>query len=139
MSADHEVLLVMSSLPDQAAAQQLARTLIERRLAACVSVLAPCQSVYRWKNNGKEAVEEAAEIPVLIKTTAGRYAELESALRALHPYELPEIVAVPVLRGLPAYLDWVAGETTPPAISSPSSPSSSSNSSPTTSSRPTST
>ncbi len=116
MSADHEVLLVMSSLPDQAAAQQLARTLIERRLAACVSVLAPCTSVYRWRG----AVEEAAEVPVLIKTTAGCYAELESALRALHPYELPEIIAVPVLRGLPAYLDWVAGETASPGISSSS-------------------
>ncbi|MGV3626269.1 MAG: divalent-cation tolerance protein CutA [Betaproteobacteria bacterium] len=115
MSADHEVLLVMSSLPDQAAAQQLARTLIERRLAACVSVLAPCTSVYRWQGS----VEETVEIPVLIKTTAGRYVELESALRALHPYELPEIVAVPVLRGLPAYLDWVTAETVLPEISSP--------------------
>ncbi len=117
MSADSDVLLVMSSLPDHAAAQQLARTLIERRLAACVSVLAPCTSVYRWKSK----VEEAAEVPVLIKTTAGRYAELESALRALHPYELPEIIAVSVLRGLPGYLDWVAGETAAPAISSSSS------------------
>lgn len=116
MPADSDVLLVMSSLPDQAAAQQLARTLIERRLAACVSVLAPCTSVYRWKDK----VEEAAEIPVLIKTTAGRYAELESALRTLHPYELPEIIAVPVTHGLPGYLDWVAGETASPAISSPS-------------------
>ncbi len=120
MSADSDVLLVMSSLPDQAAAQQLARTLIERRLAACVSVLAPCTSVYRWQDK----VEEAAEAPVLIKTTAGRYAELESALHALHPYELPEIIAVPVLRGLPAYLDWVAAETVVPEISSPSSSSS---------------
>jgi len=122
MSADHEVLLVMSSLPDQVAAQQLARTLIERRLAACVSVLSPCKSVYRWRGT----VECAEEVPVLIKTTAGCYAELESALRALHPYELPEIVAVPVAHGLPAYLDWVAGETTSPAISSPSSSSTSS-------------
>lgn len=121
MSADHEVLLVMSSLPDQAVAQQLARTLIERRLAACVSVLAPCKSVYRWRGT----VECAEEVLVLIKTTAGCYAELESALRALHPHELPEIVAVPVTRGLPAYLDWVAGETTPAAISSPSSSSNS--------------
>lgn len=121
MSADSEVLLVLSSLPDQAAAQQLARTLIERRLAACVSVLAPCTSVYRWRGT----VEEAAEVPVLIKTTADRYAELESTLRALHPYELPEIIAVPVVRGLPGYLDWVAGETTSPAISSPSSSSTS--------------
>ncbi len=116
MSADSAVLLVLSSLPDQAAAQQLARTLIERGLAACVSVLAPCTSVYRWRG----AVEEAAEVPLLIKTTAGRYAELESTLRALHPYELPEIIAVPVTHGLPGYLDWVAGETTPPGISSPS-------------------
>lgn len=114
MSADSEVLLVMSSLPDQATARQLARTLVERRLAACVSVLAPCTSLYRWKSR----MEEAAEVPVLIKTTAGRYAELESALRALHPYELPEIIAVPVLRGLPGYLDWVAGETTPSGIAS---------------------
>jgi periplasmic divalent cation tolerance protein len=121
MSADSAVLLVMSSLPDQAAAQQLARTLVERRLAACVSVLAPCTSVYRWQGN----VEETAEVPVLIKTTAARYAELESVLRALHPYELPEIIAVPVLRGLPAYLDWVAGETAPPAVSSSSSSSTS--------------
>lgn len=116
MSADSDVLLVLSSLPDQATAQQLARTLIERRLSACVSVLAPCTSVYRWKDK----VEEAAEIPLLIKTTAGRYAELESTLRALHPYELPEIIAVPVLRGLPGYLDWVAGETAPSGIASPS-------------------
>lgn len=116
MSADHDVLLVMSSLPDPAAAQQLARTLVERRLAACVSVLAPGRSVYRWQGS----VEEAAEVPLLIKTTAGRYAELESALRALHPYELPEIIAVPVTHGLPGYLDWVAGETAASAISLPS-------------------
>jgi len=115
MSADNEVLLVMTSLPDQAAAQELARTLIERRLAACVSVLAQCTSLYRWRG----VVEDATEVPVLIKTTAGRYAELESALRILHPYELPEIVAVPVARGLPAYLEWVAAETVLPEISTP--------------------
>ena len=117
MSADSDVLLVMSNLPDQAAAQQLARNLVDRRLAACVSVLAPCTSVYRWQG----AVEQTAEIPVLIKTTVGRYAELESALRELHPYELPEIIAVPVVHGLPAYIDWVAGETNPPVTASPSS------------------
>jgi len=117
MAADDEVLLVLSSLPDQTVAQQLARTLVERRLAACVSVLAPCLSVYRWRGT----VEEAAEVPVLIKTTAGCYAELESALRKLHPYELPEIIAVPVVRGLPGYLDWVAGETIPSGVSPPSS------------------
>ncbi len=107
MPADDDVLLVLSSLPDAAAAQQLANTLIDRRLAACVNVFAPCVSVYRWQG----AVEQAAEVPVWIKTTAGRYAALEAALRELHPYELPEIVAVPVVRGLPDYLQWVAGET----------------------------
>lgn len=111
MSAESDsVLLVMSSLPDAAAARQLARRLVDDRLAACVSVLPACTSVYRWQG----AVETAAEVPLLIKTTAGCYAALESALRAAHPYELPEIVAVPVQRGLPAYLDWVASETATP-------------------------
>lgn len=108
MSADGEqVLLVLSNLPDRAAAEKLARLLVESRLAACVNVLAPCASVFRWRG----AVEQATEVPVLIKTTARRYAELESAVRAHHPYELPEIVAVPLVRGLPGYLAWVAGET----------------------------
>lgn len=108
MSADAaDVLLVISSLPDEPSARQLARHLVESGLAACVNVLAPCASTYRWRG----AVEEATEVPVLIKTTAQRYAELEAAIRARHPYELPEIVAVPLARGLPAYLDWVAAET----------------------------
>jgi len=83
--------------------------LVERRLAACVNILSPCRSVYRWK--GK--TEDAEEFPVLIKTTRERYAELETAIRAAHPYELPEIVAVSLTAGLPAYLEWVASETLP--------------------------
>lgn len=102
-----EVLLVISTLPDQASAEKLARTLVDARLAACVNVLAPCVSIYRWR----DAIEESAEIPVLIKTTSRRYDQLESALREHHPYELPEIVAVPLARGLPGYLGWVAAET----------------------------
>ena len=69
--------------------------------------LAPCRSVYRWKG----AVESAEEHPMLIKTTRGRYAPLEAAIRAGHPYELPEIIAVPLAAGFSAYLDWVAAET----------------------------
>lgn len=102
-----ETLLVFTSMPDTASAQNLAASLIEQRLAACVNILAPCRSVYRWQ--GK--IESAEEVPLLIKTTRERYAALEQAVRAQHPYELPEIIAVPVSRGLPAYLDWVVGET----------------------------
>jgi periplasmic divalent cation tolerance protein len=100
-------LLVLTNLPDRAAAERLAGLLIEKRLAACVNILAPCRSVYRWK----DAVQHDEEHPMLIKTTAERYPEMERALRAGHPYELPEIIAVPIERGLPAYLDWVAAET----------------------------
>jgi periplasmic divalent cation tolerance protein len=102
-----EVLLIVTNLPDTESAQSLAKHLIEQRLAACVNILAPCRSVYRWAG----AVEMANEIPVLIKSTSATYAALEAAIRARHPYELPEIIAVPVARGLPAYLDWVATET----------------------------
>ena len=102
-------LLVITNLPDRAVAEQLADTLIGQQLAACVNILAPCRSVYRWKG----AVQHDEEHPMLIKTTAERYAALERAIRAGHPYELPEIIAVPIERGLPAYLEWVAAETTP--------------------------
>jgi len=102
-----EVVIVLTNLPDKEAAMRLARELVERRLAACVNVLAECTSVYRWKG----AVENATEVPVLIKTRAGRYPEVEAVIRELHPYELPEIVAVPVRHGLDEYLEWVAGET----------------------------
>src|SRR5687767_3724679 len=102
-------LLVLTNLPDRASAERLADAVISQHLAACVNILAPCRSVYRWQ--GKVQHEE--EHPVLIKTADDRYAALEAAIRAVHPYELPEIIAVPVERGLPAYLDWVTAETRP--------------------------
>jgi len=100
-------LLVFTNLPDRAAAERIADALIEKRVAACVNILAPCHSVYRWN----DVVQHDEEHPVLIKATADRYPALEAAIRAAHPYELPEIIAVPIERGLPAYLDWVAAET----------------------------
>lgn len=105
-----DALLVLTNLPDAASARALAGVLVEARLAACVNILAPCRSVYRWQGQ----VEDAEEVPLLIKTTADRYTALEAAIRAQHPYELPEIVAVPIQRGLPDYLAWVEQETSRP-------------------------
>ena len=102
-------LLVLTNLPDRAAAERLAEMLVAQRLAACVNVLAPCRSVYRWKGE----LQRDEEHPLLAKTTAERYGALEAAIRAAHPYELPEIVAVPIERGLPDYLAWIAAETEP--------------------------
>lgn len=104
-----ETLLVFTNMPDRESAQRLARTLVESRLAACVNILAPCASVYMWKGS----LESADEHPMLIKTTRDRYPELEARIRSGHPYELPEIIAVPLTAGLPAYLEWVAAETRP--------------------------
>jgi len=109
-------LLVLTNLPDADSAQTLAHHLIEQSLAACVSILPPCRSVYRWQ--GK--TEQASEVPVLIKTAEERYPELEAVIRSHHPYELPEIVAVSVERGLPEYLAWVAQSTAASMSSRPS-------------------
>jgi len=105
-AADDEVIVVLTNLPDQAAASKLAQLLVEQRLAACVNVLAQCSSVYRWQGR----IETATEVPVLIKTVASRYARVEAAIRANHPYELPEIISVPVVAGLGAYLSSAAAE-----------------------------
>ena len=109
------LLLVFTHLPDAASAEAMALRLIERRLAACVNILPACASVYRWQG----AIERASEVPLLIKTTPARYAALEAAIRESHPYELPEIVAVPVTHGLPGYLQWVGEQTCSPAPPNP--------------------
>jgi periplasmic divalent cation tolerance protein len=101
------VIAVLTNLPDSGSAFNLARELVRLRLAACANVLAPVTSFYRWE--GRE--EETTEYPVLIKSTHARYSELESAIRARHPYDVPEIIAWPIEQGLEAYLNWVEGET----------------------------
>ena len=100
-------LIVITNAPDRDVALKIARALVERKLAACVNILAECTSVYRWQGR----LETAAEVPLLIKTRAAIYSEVEAAIKSLHPYELPEIVAVSVERGLPDYLDWVSAAT----------------------------
>lgn len=102
-----DTIIVLTNLPDRETALGLAEQLVTQKLAACVNVLAAGTSVYRWQ--GK--LETAQEVPVLIKTRAALYTEVEAAIRKSHPYELPEIVAVPVVRGLPEYLGWVTAET----------------------------
>ncbi len=106
---DNSVLLVITNLPDADSAARVARQLVEAQAAACVNQLAPCISTYRWQGR----IEVATEVPLLIKTTPDAYPRLEQLIRSAHPYELPEIIAVPVSAGLPAYLDWVSGETKP--------------------------
>lgn len=103
--------LVLTTLPDAEVAAELARSLVERGLAACVNVLPACRSVYRWQGG----VEEDGEVPLFIKTTAELYPALETYLRSRHPYELPEIVALELVAGLPAYLQWLAQPAGEPA------------------------
>jgi periplasmic divalent cation tolerance protein len=103
----NNILLVLTNLPDVESAEKLARQLIESHAAACVNQLAPCISTYRWQDN----IETVTEVPLLIKTTQAAYPNLEKQIREAHPYELPEIIAVSMTAGLPAYLDWISSET----------------------------
>lgn len=107
-----EALVVLTNCPDDEVADRIARTLVEGGLAACVNRLAPVSSIYRWRG----AVERATETPLLIKTTRERYTEVEQAIRALHPYEVPEIVAVAIAAGFAPYLRWIVDETQPPLM-----------------------
>jgi periplasmic divalent cation tolerance protein len=100
-------VLVITNLPNREAAVRLGEKLIESGVAACVNVLAPCLSIYHWQDK----TESAEEVPLLIKTVAERYQAVEALIRAHHPYELPEIIQLPITGGLPEYLDWVEKET----------------------------
>lgn len=101
------ILLVMTNMPDMPTAQAMASALVNARLAACVNILPAVQSVYRWQG----AVEQATEITLLIKTTQRRYPQLQQAIVAAHPYDVPEVIAWPLADGHPPYLHWVTAET----------------------------
>lgn len=100
-------LLVLTNCPDKSCAEDIANNLVERGLAACVNILPTCHSVYRWQ----AVIERAEEVPLLIKTSLERYPALEAAIQARHPYDIPEIIALPITQGFPAYLNWLAGAT----------------------------
>jgi len=102
-----EAILIISNLPDKKSAITLAEALIDQRLAACVNILGACTSVYRWQG----ATESAEEIPVLIKTRRQHFERVEQLIKLMHPYELPEVIMVPICGGLPAYLQWISDET----------------------------
>jgi periplasmic divalent cation tolerance protein len=104
-----EFLLVITTVPDEETAEQIARTLVEERLAACVSRLSSCQSSYWWQ--GKIAQDR--EFMLFIKTLSSRYPELEEKLVAVHPYDVPEVIAIPLEMGYGRYLDWMREETSP--------------------------
>ena len=106
MSKD-EIIIVFTHVPNSACAENIARALIASKLAACVNISSPVVSIYHWQGQ----IEQAQEVGLIIKTSCQAYPALATKLQALHPYELPEIVAIPVTQGLPAYLDWVRSET----------------------------
>ena len=107
-----ETLIVITNCPDEPTAERIARTVVEQRLAACVNRMAPVHSTYRWEGR----IENALEVPLRIKTTRARYPDLEAAIRSLHPYSVPEIIAIPATAGYPPYLRWVDEETQPPLL-----------------------
>ena len=101
------VVLVLTTVPDGELGNQIATTLVDERLAACVNVLAPMTSTYRWRG----AIERETERQLVIKTTSGRVAAVRARIGQLHPYELPEFLVVSVADGLAEYLAWVEAET----------------------------
>ena len=107
---EKDILLVISTAPDAVTAERIARELVTKSLAACANIVPAIRSIYLWK----EAVESEGEALMLIKTTTDRFPELLEALLAAHPYELPEVIALPVTDGHHPYLQWVAAMSSAP-------------------------
>lgn len=112
------LVLVFTNAPDVATAEAIARAAVEQRAAACVNVLAPCQSIYRWQGE----LQEEPEIPMIMKTTRQRLDALEELVARLRPYDVPEFVAVPASRCLPAYAAWAWAQTSPAAAAGADTP-----------------
>jgi len=104
------IVVLITTLPDAASARALAEALVRERLAACVNLMAECTSIYHWQG----AVETDAEVPLWIKTRAALYPRVEQFIRTHHPYDLPEVIALPLAAGLAPYLQWVEQETQQP-------------------------
>ena len=102
-------ILVLTTLPDAESARGIAQALVDAGLAACVTIGSPATSMYHWQG----AIETADEIPLTIKTRAALFDQVAAAVRARHPYELPEIIAVPITDGAPDYLAWLDAQSRP--------------------------
>ncbi len=100
-------LLAVTTVPSVTVGRTLVRALVERRLVACGNVVPGAVSIYRWK----DAIEETEEAVVLLKTTVERWQELKAVLPTLHPYEVPELIVLPIAGGHRPYLDWLSAET----------------------------
>ena len=112
MNPEEKALLVWTTVGDKKMAQNLAEKLVKTQLAACVHILGEGESYYRWDG----AVQKEAEWTLLIKTRASIYAELESRLKELHPYDQPEIIATPIEQAESGYLQWLLQSTKTPLI-----------------------
>jgi periplasmic divalent cation tolerance protein len=102
-----EIIQIVTTADDRSVIEKIGRDLVERRLVACAQILGPIQSIYRWKG----AVEDTNEWLLLMKSKASLYPGIEEEIRRQHPYEVPEIIAISIDKGLTGYLDWVAYET----------------------------
>lgn len=109
--ATDQALVVLCTTPDQHTAQSLAHALVSEQLAACINILGPISSIYQWGGQLEQAIEHL----LLIKTTVSTYPQLEARLSALHPYEVPEIIALPVAQGADSYLHWLSSSTSKPS------------------------
>lgn len=100
-------ILVLSTVPDREVGQEIARVLLEERLAACVTISAACESFYWWE----QKISQDQEYILFIKTRDKLYPNLEERILEIHPYDVPEIIALPLNNGFPKYLDWITDET----------------------------
>lgn len=102
-----ETLLILNTCPDRESAEQIAGMLVSEKLAACVNLIDNISSIYRWQGG----IEQDSETLLLIKSRKEHYASIEAAIQQHHPYEVPEVIALPIEGGAPNYLDWIAQST----------------------------
>ena len=102
-------LVVLCTVPSAEVGAQLARGIVEAQLAACVNIIAAVRSIYRWQ----DAVQDDTEAQLIIKTRAARFEALLAWIRSHHPYEEPEVIALPIVQGSPSYLEWIGAQTQP--------------------------